>query len=92
MRIFENFLPAEDRRAALLLYGMVIPICFNGYDAGIMTVILDDAQFKEYYHVDSIRSGVIAVAPWAFIGLSQLFVGGTAARAVGRLWTIRLSM
>jgi hypothetical protein len=92
MGIFEKFLPAEDRRAALLLYGMVIPICFNGYDAGIMTVILDDSQFKEYYHVDSIRSGVIAVAPWAFIGLSQLFVAGTLARAIGRLWTIRCSM
>ena len=92
MGFFESFLPAEDRRAALLLYGMAIPICFNGYDAGIMTVILDDAQFKSYYQVDSIRSGTIAVVPWAFIGLSQLFVGGTLSRAIGRLWTIRCSM
>jgi hypothetical protein len=92
MGFLESFLPVEDRRAALLLYGLVIPTCFNGYDAGIMTVILADDQFKEYYHVDSIRSGVIAVAPWAFIGLSQLFVAGTITRAIGRLWTIRVSM
>lgn len=89
---FDNFLPPDDRRAALLLYGMVIAICFGGYDSGIMTVILADKQFIEYYHVDATRTGVIAVIPWATNGLSQLFVGGTLASWIGRLWTIRLSM
>jgi hypothetical protein len=92
MGILENFLPPDDRRAALLLYGMVIAICFSGYDMGIMTVILADQQFIEYYNVDATRTGVIAVIPWATNGLSQLFVGGTLASWIGRLWTIRLSM
>ena len=40
----EKFLPANDRYAALLLYSMVFSLAFNGYDAGIMTVILADKQ------------------------------------------------
>ena len=92
MGSLDNFLPPDDRRAALLLYGLVIAICFSGYDAGIMTVILADDQFREYYHVDAARTGVIAVIPWATNGLSQLFVAGTLASWIGRLWTIRVSM
>lgn len=38
--MLENYLPPKDRYAALMLYGMVFALCFNGYDAGIMTVIL----------------------------------------------------
>lgn len=38
MGIIERFLPKEDRYAALMLYGMILAMCFNGYDAGIMTV------------------------------------------------------
>lgn len=30
----ESFLPKNDRYAAMLLYGMVLATCFNGYDAG----------------------------------------------------------
>lgn len=32
MGFYSNFLPKEDRYAALLLYGMVLATCFNGYD------------------------------------------------------------
>lgn len=71
MGILETFLPKEDRYAALLLYGMVFCTCFNGYDAGIMTVILADKQFIEYYKVDSNRSGTIATLPWASTGRLQ---------------------
>ena len=92
MWLTETFLPPGDRRAALLLYGLVFATCFNGYDAGIMTVILGDSQFKEYYHVDSNRTGVIAVIPWATQGLAQLYVGGTLASLMGRLWLLRASM
>jgi hypothetical protein len=34
MGLLETFLPKNDRYAALLLYGMVLSTCFNGYDAG----------------------------------------------------------
>lgn len=34
MGLLEKFLPKNDRYAALLLYGMVLATCFNGYDAG----------------------------------------------------------
>ena len=44
MGFMEKFLPANDRYAALLLYSMVFSLAFNGYDAGIMTVILADKQ------------------------------------------------
>lgn len=47
---------------------MVLSTCFNGYDAGIMTVILADDQFIEYYSVDANRSGIIASIPWAATG------------------------
>ncbi|KAH8204433.1 hypothetical protein TruAng_001349 [Truncatella angustata] len=92
MGFFEKFLPPNDRYAALLLYGMVFSTCFNGYDAGIMTVILADKQFIEYYAVDAARTGTIAAAPWATTGLAQLFVGGTLASLVGRLWALRISI
>lgn len=57
-----------------------------------MTVILADKQFTEYYHVDADRTGTIAAVPWATTGLAQLFVGGTLASIVGRLWALRISM
>lgn len=87
-----NFLPPDDRYAALLLYGMVFATCFNGYDAGIMSVILADKQFQTYYSVDATRSGVIATIPWASTGLAQLMVAGPLASLLGRLWALRLSM
>lgn len=57
-----------------------------------MTVILADEQFIEYYKVDAQRTGTIAAAPWATTGLAQLFVGGTLASIVGRLWAVRISV
>ncbi|KAF2718835.1 MFS sugar transporter-like protein [Polychaeton citri CBS 116435] len=92
MGILEKFLPRQDRYAALLLYGMVFSTCFNGYDAGIMTVILADKQFQQYYQLDSDRSGTIAVIPWASTALAQLWAGGTLASMVGRLWALRISI
>jgi hypothetical protein len=92
MGFLAKFLPPEDRRAALMLYGMVFATCFNGFDAGIMTVILADKQFIDYYGVDANKRGVIATIPWATTGLAQLFVGGTLANLVGRLWALRISM
>ncbi|KAH9877093.1 hypothetical protein IAQ61_002456 [Plenodomus lingam] len=107
MGLLETFLPPSDRYAALLLYGMVLAACFNGYDAGkyptpfqnhetneqgIMTVILADEQFIEYYNVDATRTGTIATVPWATTGLAQLFVGGTLASLVGRRWAVRISI
>ena len=68
MGLLQKFIPPNDRYAALMLYGMVLSTCFNGYDAGIMTVILADKQFKDYYNVDATRSGVIATIPWASTG------------------------
>lgn len=70
MGFFQRFLPPNDRYAALLLYGMVFSTCFNGYDAGIMTVILADPQFRAYYAVNSTKQGVIATIPWASTGKS----------------------
>jgi RecB family exonuclease len=43
-------------------------IGFNGYDAGIMTVIFADDQFVEYYDMDSNKQGIVATAPWATTG------------------------
>ncbi|KAJ4335810.1 hypothetical protein N0V95_008804, partial [Ascochyta clinopodiicola] len=57
-----------------------------------MTVILADKQFIEYYNVDADRTGTIAAVPWATTGLAQLFVGGTLASIVGRLWALRISI
>ncbi|KAF7563941.1 hypothetical protein G7046_g196 [Stylonectria norvegica] len=71
---------------------MVFSTCFNGYDAGIMTVILADEQFVDYYNVDANRSGIIATIPWASTGIAQLFVGGSLANLVGRLWALRISI
>ncbi|WPH03997.1 Hypothetical protein R9X50_00688100 [Acrodontium crateriforme] len=92
MGFFQRFLPKEDRFAALMLYGMVFSTCFNGYDAGIMTVILADDQFNAYYHMNPSRQGIVATIPWATTGLAQLFLGGTLASLVGRLWALRLSI
>lgn len=69
----ERFLPTKDRYAALLLYGMIFATCFNGYDAGIMTVILADKQFIQYYNLGdnasgNDRSGLVATIPWATTG------------------------
>jgi len=64
----------------------------KGYDAGIMTVILADEQFNEYYSMNANRQGIVAAAPWATTGLAQLFLGGTLAAWVGRLWALRLSV
>ncbi|KAI5840978.1 MFS sugar transporter-like protein [Morchella snyderi] len=92
MGFLQRFLPPDDRHAALMLYGMVFATCFNGYDAGIMSVILADKQFQDYYSVDANRSGIIATIPWATTGFSQLFVAGTLANMVGRLWALRISI
>jgi hypothetical protein len=92
MGLFDKFIPPGDRRAALLLYGLVFAISFNGYDSGIMTVILEDEQFNKYYNVDSTKRGVIAVIPWASQGIAQLYVGGTLASLIGRLWLLRIAM
>lgn len=69
--MLEKFIPPNDRYAALMLYGMVFALCFNGYDAGIMTVILADKEFIAYYGVNANRSGVIATIPWATTGKSS---------------------
>ncbi|KAA8568339.1 hypothetical protein EYC84_007375 [Monilinia fructicola] len=92
MGFLQTFLPANDRYAALLLYGMVFSTCFNGYDAGIMTVILADPQFTEYYAVNATKQGVIATIPWATTGFAQLCIGGPLASWVGRLWALRISI
>jgi hypothetical protein len=92
MGVLDTFIPPGDRRAALLLYGLVFAISFNGYDSGIMTTILSDEQFIKYYNVDKTRTGVIAVIPWASQGIAQLYVGGTLAGLIGRLWLLRVAM
>ena len=69
MGFLSTFLPPEDRYAALMLYGMVFCTCFNGYDAGIMTVILADKQFIQYYGIDANKTGLIASIPWAATGM-----------------------
>jgi len=68
MGLIDKFIPRNDRYASLILYGMVFSTCFNGYDAGIMTVILADKEFNTYYAVDATRRGVIATIPWASTG------------------------
>ena len=70
MAFLETFLPPGDRHAAWLLYGMVLSLCFNGYDAGIMTVILANDQFIEYYDIDPGKNGLVATIPWATTGIS----------------------
>ena len=71
---------------------MVFATCFNGYDAGIMTVILADPQFTEYYNMTPDRQGIVSTAPWATTGLAQLFLGGTLAAYLGRIWALRVSI
>jgi len=92
MGLLTKFLPKEDRFAALMLYGMVFSTCFNGYDAGIMTVILADTQFSTYYKITPERTGIIATIPWATTGVAQLFLGGVLASYLGRLWALRISI
>lgn len=57
-----------------------------------MTVILADEQFNEYYDMNANKQGIVATAPWATTGVAQLFLGGTLAAWVGRLWALRLSI
>lgn len=57
-----------------------------------MTVILADPQFTEYYHMTANRQGIVSTAPWATTGLAQLFLGGTLASLVGRIWALRISI
>lgn len=64
----------------------------SGYDAGIMTVILADPQFTEYYNMTPNRQGIVSTAPWATTGLAQIFIGGTLASLVGRVWALRISI
>ncbi|KAJ5936967.1 hypothetical protein N7466_003417 [Penicillium verhagenii] len=92
MGIVEKFLPKDDRFAALLLYGMVFSTCFNGYDAGIMTVILADDQFISYYGINAAKSGLVATIPWAMTAVAQIYLGGTLAAWLGRLWALRISI
>lgn len=80
----DNFIPSGDRRAALLLHGMVFATCLNGYDASIMTTILGDEHSTTYYHADSTKIGTIAVVPWAGGGFAQLFVGWTLSNLIWR--------
>ena len=57
-----------------------------------MTVILADEQFIDYYGLTATKSGVVATIPWATTGLAQLWVGGTLASWLGRLWALRVSI
>lgn len=57
-----------------------------------MTVILADDQFTTYYGIDANKQGIVATIPWATTGLAQLFIGGTLAAWLGRLWALRLSI
>ncbi|KAJ5805617.1 uncharacterized protein N7503_003219 [Penicillium pulvis] len=92
MGLVNTFLPKEDRFAALLLYGMVFCTCFNGYDAGIMTVILADDQFISYYGINDAKSGLVAVIPWVMTAVAQIFFGGILASWRGRLWALRIAI
>ena len=57
-----------------------------------MTVILADDQFNDYYDMNANKQGIVATAPWATTGVAQLFLGGTLAAWIGRLWALRLSI
>jgi len=65
---------------------------FNGYDAGIMTVVLASKDFIAYYNIDSTKSGTVAVLPWASTGFAYIFIAGNLASTVGRLWALRISI
>lgn len=86
MGFLQRFLPPNDRYAALLLYGMVFSTCFNGYDAGIMTVILADPQFRDYYGVNSTKQGVIATIPWASTGKLLASILETSSNSAAQAW------
>jgi hypothetical protein len=93
MGIFQTpFIRREDRRAAILLYGLVFATAFNGYGTAIMSVVLADEQFKEYYHADSVRIGIIAVMAYPGIAVAQVGAASWLAKNIGRLWTIRLGV
>lgn len=53
---------------------MVLSTCFNGYDAGVITVILADSQFIDYYKINANRSGLVATIPWAATGSQSFFL------------------
>jgi hypothetical protein len=57
-----------------------------------MTVILADTQFNTYYNMTPNRQGIIASIPWAATGMAQLFIGGTLASLLGRLWALRIAI
>ena len=57
-----------------------------------MTVILADDQFNDYYDMNANKQGIVVTAPWATTGVAQLFLGGTLAAWIGRLWALRLSI
>lgn len=38
------------------------------------------------------RQGIVSTAPWATTALAQIFIGGTMASLLGRLWAIRISI
>ncbi|KAJ5160618.1 uncharacterized protein N7482_007622 [Penicillium canariense] len=88
MGLVEKFLPKDDRFAALLLYGMVFSTCFNGYDAGVMTVILADKQFIDYYGITASKSGLVATIPWAMTGvIVEVVPNNFGVLILGRLLT-----
>lgn len=66
--------------------------CNTDDHRGIMTVILADEQFTDYYNIDADMQGTVSVIPWATTGLAQLFLGGTLASLVGRVWALRISI
>lgn len=39
MGLLEEFLPKEDRFAALMLYGMVFATCFNGTPKAVLVLV-----------------------------------------------------
>ncbi|GAB7364469.1 hypothetical protein MBLNU230_g5279t1 [Neophaeotheca triangularis] len=88
----KHYLPKEDRYAALLMVGMCFALCFNGYDAGIVTVILADEHFNEYYSLTPNLQGLFSIIPWATTAVAQIWVGGALAAWVGRLWAVRLAI
>lgn len=57
-----------------------------------MTVILANSEFTQYYNMTPNRQGIVSTAPWATTGLAQLFVGGTLASWLGRVWALRISI
>lgn len=86
-RLTPRFPPDETTGAEL------VHVPFNCNQLQNLTVILAGKQTVQYYNLDANRSGVVATILRATTGVSQLFLGGTlAARAVGRLWALRISV